>query len=428
MTINLTNDLTKNQTNQITYVATAISAGGTTSPVKNIAGFTNQWAVQIGQTGEETAEIQLISGAPAGSVINFGTAPSNTPGTLKFSHAQDTPIYQIHYDQFILNRSITGTTNGGSFAAIATVSITPDSLYTQYNDTTGSVGYAYYAQYYNSLTTDLSGSSSIFFPGGPTFYSLQKLKQRIKDKLYSAGYLKSDDVITDWINECYEQMVNSAIKVNQGYMLGTNMFGFGTAGLGTITDTYFKQAVKVEVTYDGVTYIPSRKIEVRSYTESDFFDINAPRHAWLGETVFEILPHNQAGTAKITYAQRFTPLANDSDELTQTLKSYTSAFVEYSLGVAYGLDQKDQESGQHYQLYGEIKQDFVSEITPRDETGAETIDISESVSGMEDDMASDMGDYVWLLPPDMGRSAMVIDRHVLRCHTLINGSRLHRLR
>jgi hypothetical protein len=393
MLINLTNSLTQTPGIQLTYVATAVSAGGTQSPVRNVGGFNANWAVQIGQTGEEVSEIMLISSSPSGTMLNFGTSPSHTAGTLLFGHAQDTPIYQIHYDQLILNRSTTGT--AGAFSAIATISLQPDNQYTQYNDSTGAVGYAYYAQYYNSVTGETTGSSSIFTPGGPTFYSLQKIRQRIKDKLYSAGYVRDDSLITDWINECYEDLTNSAIKVNQNYMLGTSQYGFGTSGLGTITDSFYKQPIKVEITYDGVTFIPSRKMEVRSFAESDYFAINAPRHVWLGETVFEILPHIQSGTAKITYSQRFTPLVNDSDELTQTLKAYTGAFTEYCLGVAYGLDQKDAESQQHYQIYGQKKQDFISEITPRDLTGAETIDIVESVSGTEDDLANDLGDFMW---------------------------------
>lgn len=393
MLINLQNQLTLQQGIQLTYVASAISAGGTSSPVKNIDGLTANWGVQLGQTGEETAEIMLISGSPSGTVLNLGTSPSHTAGTLLFAHAQDTPIYQIHYDQFVLQRSTAGT--GGPFSALATISITPDSLYTQYNDSTGATGYAYYAQYYNSVTGDLSGSSSIFIPGGPTYYSLQKLRQRTKDKLYSAGYIRDDSVITDWINEWMENMTNSAIKVNQGYLLGTAQYGFGTSGLGTITDTYFKQAVKVEVTWDGVTYIPSREMPIRGFSESDFFNAFAPRHVWSGENVFEILPHTTAGSAKLTYAQRFTPLVNDSDEPPLTLKAYTTSCTEYCLSVAYGLDQKDTESQQHFQQYMKGQEDFIAQITPRDQTGAKLIDIGESISGLEDDLGSDMGDFIW---------------------------------
>lgn len=393
MLINLSNQLTQQQGIQMTYVATAGTAGATSLPVKNVDGLTASWAAQIGQTGEETAEIMLISGSPSGTVLNFGTSPSHSAGTLLFAHAQDTPIYQIHYDQVVFYRSTAGT--GGPFSALATVSLQPDALYTQYDDLTGASGYAYYGQYYNSVTGDLSGSSSIFVPGGPTYYSLQKLRQRIKDKLYSAGYIRDDSVITDWINEAYEQMVNGAIKVNQGYMLGTNQYGFGTSGFGTVTDTSFKQPVKVEITYDGSTYLPSVKINVRDFTEQDYFDVASPRHAWIGENVFEALPHTSPGTARITYALRFSPLVNDSDELTQTLKSYTTAIVEYCLGVAYGLDQKDSQSQQHMQTYMALKNDFFEEITPRDLTGAEIIDIPESISGLSDDVAQEFSDFVW---------------------------------
>jgi hypothetical protein len=390
--INLANQLTQSQGIQQTYTAGTVTPGGTFAPIKNSDGLQPNWALQIGQTGEETAEI-MIGASTSGSVVNFGTSPSHPAGTLLFGHNQDTPIYQIHYDQLVLNRSTTGTI--GPFSPIATVSLQPDSQYTQYNDASGAAGYAYFGQYYNSVNGDLSGSSAIFLPGGPTFWSLQKIRSRTKDKLYSAGYIRDDTIITDWINEWLEQLVNSAIKVNQGYMLGTAQYGFGTAGLGTITDPYFKQAVKLEVTWDGVTYIPSTKIEVRAFTESDYFNMNAPRHAWLGETAFEILPHTQAGTVKMTYAQRFVPLTNDTDELPQTLKGYTTSFTEYCLGVAYGLDQKDAESQQHYQLAMGGKADFIQECTPRDETGAESIDIVEGISGMEEDITQTISDTVW---------------------------------
>lgn len=393
MIISLQNDLTKVQGIQQTYVASATSAGGTASPVRNIDGFNANWAVQIGQTGEETAEVLVLSGTPSGTQFNFGTSPSHTGGTFLFAHAQDTPLYQIHYDQVVFYRSTAGT--AGPFSALATVSLQPDNLYTQYDDTTGATGYAYYAQYYNSVSGDLSGSSSIFVPGGPTFYSLQKLRQRVKDQLFSAGYIKDDSVITDWINQWYELMTNAAIKVNQGYLIGTNSYSFGTAGLGTVTDSAFKQPLKMEVTYDGITFVPSQEIKIYDYSELDYFDAFFPRHAWLGETVFEILPHTQAGTVRLTYSTRFTPLVNDSDELTQTLKAYTTSCVEYCLGVAYGLDQKDTQSQQHLALYGQSKQDFIDEITPRDESGIKTISFSESASGLEDDLATEIGDMVW---------------------------------
>lgn len=385
MIISVQNQLTTQQSIQQTYVASPISAGGTTSPVKNIAGLQASWAVQFGQTGEETAEILNISGAPSGTALNFGTSPSHAGGTFLFGHAIDAPMYQIHYDQIIFSRSVNGT--GGSFSPLATVSITPDSQYTNYNDTSGVASYVYYVQYYNSMNGDTSGSSSIFLPGGPTFYSLQKLRQRVKDKLISAGYIKNDNVIDDWINEWYEIMVNAAIKTNQDFMLGTAVYTFGTAGLGTVTDATFKQAVKFETSWDsGVTYTPSQQIAVHQYSYLDFFNALTPMHAWIGETVFEVLPHSGGGLVKITYAQRQIPLLNDSDEVTQTLKAYTTSCVEYCLSVAYGLDQKDTQQQEHFQKFEALKSDFVVEVTPRDQTGAKTIELVEGIDARNEDL------------------------------------------
>ena len=385
MIINVANDITKQQGIQQSYVASDVSAGGTGVPTKNVAGFTNQWAIQFGQTGEETAEIMIISGAPSGTTTNYGTSPSHPGGTLLFSHAQDTPMYQIHYDQIIVNRSTAGT--AGPFSALATVSITPDSPYTSYNDASGAATYAYYTQFYNSVSGDTSGSSSIFIPGGPTFYSFHKLKQRVKDKLTSAGFIRNDDIIGDWINEWYEQMVNTALKVNQNYMLGTAAYSFGTAGYGTVTAVDFKQPQKFEVSYDaGVTWTPSPEIPYQQFSNLDIFTALNPNHSWLGETVFQVLPPSAGGSVRLTYGQRFTPLVNDADELTQTLKGYTTSCVEYCLAVAYGLDQKDQDYQLHMQNHLQGKQDFISEITPRDQSGPKTINLIEGLSGMNEDI------------------------------------------
>lgn len=391
MNIAIKNTLTEQQGLQQTYLAGTVTAGGTTAGVKNIAGFTNQWAAQIGQTGEEQSEILIISGVPSGTTFNFGTAPSNTAGTFLYPHAPDTPIYNIHYDQIVVNRSTAGT--AGPFSALGTYNIQPDNEYTNINDATGASTYAYYVQYYNSVSGDLSGSSSVFVPGGPTFYSLQAIRSRIKGKLYSSGFIRNDSDVNDWINECYEEMVNSAIKVNENYMMGSATIGFGTNGLGTITDSSYKNLIKLEVSWDNVNFLTSQQMNFADFREIDYFDMYHPQHTWRGETVFEVLPHRQGGTVNAYYSTRFTPLVNDTDELTQTLKAYSRAFVEYGLAQAYGVDQQ-ADFDKHMGMFDKIKADFISEITPRDFSSIKMIQVLDNPSALQEDIWNDFGE-IW---------------------------------
>lgn len=377
MLISIDNVLDQLPSTLHTYLASNFSAGGTAWPVKNISSLTNQYAQQIGKTGEEQSEIVIVSGAPSGTVFN-------SSGTGKFDHPLDTPIYQIHYDQIIIKRSTTGTS--GTATALATVNITPDSLYTEYNDTSGAATYGYKTQFLNSLSGDISAESAWFVPGGPTFYSLQKLRKRSKDALYNASYIKSDDIVDDWINEWVEQMTNKALKVNQAYSLGTAAYAFGTAGLGTVTEPLFKYATKIEITTDGEAYSNSAEIPVGQFSSTDLFSPASPRHYWQGDTTFGVLPSGSLGTARMTLGKLSTQLVEDTDELPQYLRAYTTGCVEYVLYRAYDLDNKDDIADKHYGKFKSAQGEFITEITPRDFTGPKTINLTEELTGDDSDI------------------------------------------
>jgi hypothetical protein len=346
--------------------------GASTIPVKNINSFTTSWAYQIGKTGEEEAEI-IAAGTPSGTTI--------LSGTIKYDHPIDTPIYNVHYDKFIVKRSTVGTSGTAIALTNGTISITPDSLYTEYDDTTGATTYAYKVQLYNSVSTDISAESDWITPGGPTFYSMQKLRQRIKDGIYNPDYIKSDSVVDDWINECLEEMNNAAIKVNQDYLLGTASYSFGTAGLGTVTASDFMYPRKFEVTYDGVSYGTASKLNINEYDDNTVFGGAIPRYSWQGDTVFQILPKGSGGTARITYSKGEAILDNETDELPYPMRRYSRAFIYYGRAMAYENDQKDSTSETNYQKFLKVKSDFINEITPRDQTGVQHIQYVEALSG-----------------------------------------------
>ncbi len=371
------------------YLSSNGTASQTTFPIDNINSFSANWAVQFGRTGEEKAEILLLN-----SSTPSGTAITTTSGA-RFAHPIDTPVFSIKYDKIIFKHSTTGTSGSATPFTGSTVSITPDSIYTQYDDTTALASYAFKACYYNSVTGDISADSDWLTPAGYSFYSLSELKRRVKNHLFSAGFLKTDESqIIDWINSWQEEMTNAAIKVDQSYSMGTTSISFGTAGYGTVTASDFKQAKKMEISYDsGVSYIQSKEVPINQWGESDIFTAVYPAHSWIGDTVFIIRPARSGGLAKITYYALPTILSNDSDELSLTLRPYTTGCIDYCLMRAYLTDQKADLATPHTNLFMKSKSDFIAEVTPRDQTGPKTIQFDDTLSGRADDF--DLEYFTW---------------------------------
>ena len=91
MLLSVSNNLVGPQTLN-SYLLSNISSGGTALPIRNLNGFTAQYAVQVGRTGEEQSEIVIID-TPSGTIL-----PIYSSGTVKYSHNLDTPVYQVHFD------------------------------------------------------------------------------------------------------------------------------------------------------------------------------------------------------------------------------------------------------------------------------------------------------------------------------------------
>ncbi len=385
MLLSVLNQLDSLPSTLFSYLDANLGSGDSTVFVKNINPFYSQHAIQIGKTGEAEAEIQKIISAPAGNSFNL-------VGTVRFDHAIDVPVFDIHYDKIVFKRSTVGTS--GTASAIATVSITPDQLYTEYDDTSGAATYAYKTQFYASTSGDLSAESDWFVPSGPSFYSLQRLRDRSRKALYNSTYITDDTILDDWINEWVEEMNNAAIKVNKGYSIGTASYAFGTAGYGTITEPGFKKADKIEVTYDSITYIRTSEIPLNRYGENDLFNPLSPIHSWEGDTIFRVLPFGQMGTARFSFSGLSTQLVDDADDLPVPLRSYTTGCIEYVLYRAYDNDNKDDQADKHYNRFLKKMADFTREMTPRDATGPKVIDLTEELSGLNDNTLL-TGDMLW---------------------------------
>ena len=358
-----------------TYLSSSLSAGGTTIPIRNPNAFEASWAIQIGKTNEELAEILVLGTAsPSGTALN-------TTGTAKYNHPTDTPVYAIKYDQIKIYRNTSGTSTAATI--LGTVDIQPDNVYTQYDDTSGASSYYYRASYINSVlgTTSETEQSAWLGGSGFSFYSRGKLRERVKKKLYDDGYIKDDDTINDWLNEWLETMNNSAVKVNEDFSLGSTNISHGTDGFATITSDDFIDVRRVWFTTDGNSYYEGARIESNEYMPSDIFNSTMPRFYYHSDSVIAKLPNGEAGTASVLYYKRQPVMDNDDDGLPITMRSYTNSFVNYALGQAYMLDQKTDIGRDFLTLANNDLSNFQSNITPRGKTGPKFIQFTNSTSG-----------------------------------------------
>jgi hypothetical protein len=359
------------QNAQVTYL-TQLEAGGTTTlHVKNANGYgAYDWAVQLGKTGEEQSEIVLLSSVPTGTTLTVATATN-------FSHPTDTPAYAVKFDKIIWLRSITGTS--GAAAAFATTTITPDSDFTRYDDTSGASTYAYKSAYYNSVTDSTSTYSDWLTSSGYDFYSLASIKQRVKDKLLNAGFIGDDSVLRDWVNEYMEILTNKVIDVNQDYNLGSTNVAFGASKeLGTITDADFKQVRRAWYTEaSGVTYTMT-KMESTTPRPDQVFTETQPYFYMYDNNVMARWPHDLAGTANVLYYRLSPVLVNETDTLPTPMRGYTKGFVDYALAQAYRKDSKlDIAQVMENSSMAQAER-FMKEMTPRSKSGPQMIDIVES--------------------------------------------------
>lgn len=264
--------------------------------------------------------------------------------------------------------------------ANGTVTIQADQHFTQFDDTTGSSVYGYRTYFRSSGLAANSTESDWITPAGYSFYSLAKIRERVREKLWNSDFV--DDLTVDnWINEWKDEMANALISVNEDYAIGTVNVAFGTNGYGTVTTGDFKQPKRVEVTYNGADYFLSTKRGLNDYYPNEVVNSAHPCHNWEGDTVIHVMPADTSGTAKIWYYKTGTPMVNETDELPLSMHPYTKSFVDYSLGMAYQKDGKTAEADRKFGDSYAQKDMFLRQIAPRDKSSQTFVKLDEVISG-----------------------------------------------
>src|SRR3990167_1357865 len=345
---------------------------------KNPNGFSASWAVQVGEVGGEQTEVMLLG----------VSAPSGTAGTLTastlYEHPANTPIYGIKYDQVVFEKSASGTTGTGTAITDGTVTYQADHEHSIFDDTGAASTDAYRAFYRNSVTGGTTSESDWQTPAGFSFYSLASMRQRIKDKLWDSDYIKEDITLDNWINEWKDEMVTAAISTNEDYSMGTVDIGFGTAGLGTVTTADFDQIRRFEVTYNGNDFYLSTKKTSNDFLPNQTFLSTHPYHNWLGDAVFQVRPPESGGTARISFYRFGTIMVNDTDVLPLPLRPYTKSFVDYGLAQAFLKDNRSNEYEKLMIVSNAAREVFLNQITNRDKSSGQTIDLVEAISAEDD--------------------------------------------
>jgi hypothetical protein len=369
---------------QSTYLSQPTAVGAGTFPVSNINGGAASWAIQLGKTGEEKSEVLLLSAStPSGTALV-------TTGTARYDHPTDTPVYFTKYDQIVFKVSTTGTAGAATAISGGTVTITPDGTATVFDHTTGASTYAYKSAFYSSVLAVSSSDSDWQTPSGFTFYSKAKIRQRIRSKLFDSSYIPLDSDIDDWINEWLETMTNAAINVNKDYSLGTVDVTFsGTAQLGTITATDYKDVRRVWMTTDGVSWHNASKKDIINIEPNAQYSDSMPKYFFQGDNIIGRVPNDTSATARLVYYKTSPVLANETDELPVVMRAYTKSFIDYGESQARKRDGKIPEA---QTLEQSAKNDrstglaaFVKHITPRAFTGVTFVEEVEPTSG-EDGM------------------------------------------
>jgi hypothetical protein len=369
MIIPTVNNLTVNSPK--TYLSNSLSVGTNVLNVKNLNGFGASWAIQLGDTGEAQAEIVLLSSStPVGTL---GTIS----GTCVYDHPADTPVYAIKFDQIVFERSTTGTAGAAVPMTNGTVGIQCNSQTTVFDDTTGLSTYAYKTYFRNSALPLSSTESDWITSSGFSFYSLGKLRQRVKDKLVNSSYMPDETIINDWLNEWLEMMTNTAIDVNEDYSLGTTSIVYtGTAELGTITDTDFKQPRRIYYC-DSSGSFTATKMDVNSFSPNKTFTNTYPYYYFQGDNIIGRKPSDSTGTLQIVYYKNTPVMVNDTDELPLSMRAYTKSFVDYGHAQALFKDSKSDEATLKLQEASSMLQRYKTELTPRGKTGVTYVDIVE---------------------------------------------------
>jgi len=165
-----------------TFIVTDASAGVSSFTIDNGLKFADIEYLVVGRFGYEKAEIVKVSGTPTATSLS-------TIAVTKHPHNRGELLQFIPYNQIVIEYSTDGTT----YANLATLDIRADATETYYNHTAGLSTYYYRARFNNSTTSGVSSDSDEVVATGDAENSAGAI---IRDALVSMGEKLDDETFT----------------------------------------------------------------------------------------------------------------------------------------------------------------------------------------------------------------------------------------
>lgn len=325
-----------------TYLTDDVSASATSSTVENNSAFNANDYVLFGRPRDEKTEIIKLTSVTGNTTFGHTTGPV-------FDHDARTPVYEIKYNQAKIYRA---TSQTGTYSLIATVDLTPDEQYTEYDDTAGSATSWYKIKYYNETTEGLSDYSAAVQGTGYTDDSKRSMTDEVMEDFGDEeGNEISRTSVGRKLKAGVRRIVRELVKMYPDYFLA-----YTTQALTADTATYdlptrFLAFQRVDVSYDSTTHGDAYKATFEFESEGlpdDEYQESDPRVFFRGNTFgLRPTPDNSSGQAWLWYWQYPEEMDDDSDEHGLPYGG-RDLLVEYALWKLWL--PKDQEKADYYRI------------------------------------------------------------------------------
>lgn len=423
-----------------TYLTAASAAAATSLTVANNSGFATNDYVVVGLIGQEGASIDKISGTTGTTTLSFAVdtidfAHSvNTPVTymkynqVKFylgdwsarystgtisitknsatvtgsgtSWGSITTNYALllngkWYDiksvdsttQITLTENYTDdTVSSASYALVpfssqATVSITPDQQYTQWDDTDALAEDYYRTEYYNSTSTLASTRSSIVAASeisGFSDFTLRAIEDEVLGELQDENEerRKRTEIDTD-VNNAIRDLLSSVVSdVQEDYLSAYTTIDFVANVSEYSLPTDFRKLSNIWISFNGVDYVKGSPMRIGDDIPNADYSQGAPFY-YIRDNVIGIRPAPTAAAtagAKIWYDRRIPSLRYEGDELPYFLRDYKATVVNYALYRAH-LSDTDPRARDYKAAYDEGKAMMIRSLSDRDPSSNKRIEI-----------------------------------------------------